>query len=118
MPNHDRSLRGGRNAAVIALALPFLVAACASREAPLALPHGHPADPATRGTPAADPVTPAAEPAAAAAPAPAPSEGVTYACPMHPEVTSPSPGKCPKCGMALRPAKSAGTPGGGQEGHQ
>lgn len=24
-----------------------------------------------------------------------------YACPMHPEVTSPTPGKCPKCGMTL-----------------
>jgi protein SCO1/2 len=26
-----------------------------------------------------------------------------YACPMHPEVTSGKPGRCPKCGMALRP---------------
>jgi cytochrome oxidase Cu insertion factor (SCO1/SenC/PrrC family) len=25
-----------------------------------------------------------------------------YACPMHPEVKSSKPGKCPKCGMALR----------------
>lgn len=25
-----------------------------------------------------------------------------YACPMHPEVKSSRPGKCPKCGMALR----------------
>lgn len=24
-----------------------------------------------------------------------------YACPMHPEVTSSTPGKCPKCGMDL-----------------
>ena len=24
-----------------------------------------------------------------------------YSCPMHPEVTSSEPGKCPKCGMAL-----------------
>jgi cytochrome oxidase Cu insertion factor (SCO1/SenC/PrrC family) len=28
-----------------------------------------------------------------------------YACPMHPEVTSRRPGKCPKCGMALRLVK-------------
>lgn len=24
-----------------------------------------------------------------------------YSCPMHPEVTSDKPGKCPKCGMNL-----------------
>ncbi len=27
----------------------------------------------------------------------------TYICPMHPEVKSPSPGKCPECGMFLKP---------------
>jgi P-type Cu+ transporter len=26
-----------------------------------------------------------------------------YTCPMHPEVLSPKPGACPKCGMALEP---------------
>src|SRR5829696_7065365 len=26
---------------------------------------------------------------------------VTYACPMHPDVTSVEPGRCPKCGMEL-----------------
>ena len=25
-----------------------------------------------------------------------------FTCPMHPEVRSPTPGKCPKCGMALK----------------
>ncbi len=29
----------------------------------------------------------------------------TYTCPMHPEVTSSKPGKCPKCGMKLEVAK-------------
>lgn len=32
-------------------------------------------------------------------------ENVTYACPMHPEVTSDRPGTCPKCGMALEPVE-------------
>jgi len=31
----------------------------------------------------------------------APSEATMYDCPMHPEVTSDQPGKCPKCGMDL-----------------
>lgn len=30
-----------------------------------------------------------------------------YACPMHPGVRSDSPGRCPRCGMALVPATSA-----------
>lgn len=29
--------------------------------------------------------------------------GKIYTCPMHPEVTSNHPGKCPKCGMNLEP---------------
>jgi multidrug efflux pump subunit AcrA (membrane-fusion protein) len=52
----------------------------------------------------------------AVAPAPAaPAKGaaetakpakVVYTCPMHPEVTSDKPGKCPKCGMDLVPKKT------------
>jgi hypothetical protein len=29
------------------------------------------------------------------------STKMSYACPMHPEVTSDQPGKCSKCGMDL-----------------
>jgi P-type Cu+ transporter len=33
----------------------------------------------------------------------APTERVTYTCPMHQEVRESKPGPCPKCGMALEP---------------
>jgi len=32
-----------------------------------------------------------------------------YSCPMHPEVTSNKPGKCPKCGMNLEKKESTGS---------
>ena len=31
------------------------------------------------------------------------AEAAEYTCPMHPEIRQPSPGTCPKCGMALEP---------------
>ena len=39
---------------------------------------------------------------------PAGAGPVTYACPMHPEVTSDEPGRCPKCGMKLLATPGAG----------
>ncbi|HEX3409062.1 MAG TPA: heavy metal translocating P-type ATPase [Candidatus Binataceae bacterium] len=35
-----------------------------------------------------------------------PSPGVSYTCPMHPEVIRPGPGACPLCGMALEPVEA------------
>jgi len=68
----------------------------------------------------APPVTPAATPPAAreltqpmsarATPAPAPRPTADFTCPMHPEVHSDHPGKCPKCGMDLVPAPSGAKP--------
>jgi len=34
---------------------------------------------------------------------------VVYVCPMHPEVTSDKPDKCPKCGMKLLPESAVGS---------
>jgi Cu2+-exporting ATPase len=42
-----------------------------------------------------------------------------YTCPMHPEVRSPSPGTCPKCGMQLVPIKAKqGEMSGHEHGHE
>jgi hypothetical protein len=41
----------------------------------------------------------------------------SYACPMHPDMRSPSRGECPKCGMALVAAgRKAGAAGGNEAG--
>jgi FtsP/CotA-like multicopper oxidase with cupredoxin domain len=42
-------------------------------------------------------------------------EAVVYACPMHPEVVSDQPGKCPKCGMKLMPSEQVAAAMGGSE---
>ena len=92
----------------LAIASALLVlGACATRAVPLVLPTGHPADPAT---PAVS-VRPTAAPTKPEEPVPSTSDASgVYACPMHPEVTSSEPGKCPKCGMVLQPAHADAQP--------
>jgi hypothetical protein len=69
-----------------------------------------PADPTAPEAPlhAPEETMPSSPPAATPAPSSSSSPvsadaGVTYTCPMHPEVQSNSPGHCPKCGMTLVP---------------
>jgi hypothetical protein len=50
-------------------------------------------------------VRPSAPPAMPPVPAASSAPGERdYTCPMHPEVHSATPGKCPKCGMDLVPS--------------
>lgn len=130
-----------------ALALPLVavgLVGCAARTAPPALPVDHPAS--VDATPAtlpamstalsmSDPIPqPTADPnvmshdmgshaahgsgaPAAATQAAAPATGNAYVCPMHPEVTSAEPSRCPKCKMKLVARPAVGGQGGGHEGH-
>jgi Cu+-exporting ATPase len=42
---------------------------------------------------------------------PATGDGLTYTCPMHPQVRQQGPGNCPICGMALEPEVMTGDEG-------
>lgn len=104
------------------LALLLLSLGCASRSLPESHPPDSPVSPdgpeperasVTRALDE-DPPLPG-EPSAGWAGLEPPAEAATvpdeaaasaaYVCPMHPEVTSDHPGRCPKCGMNLEPRK-------------
>lgn len=91
-----------------------LVPACASASgtfAPLGL--DHPANAQASELPIQDPsaclwdeqgaAALETEPAASPDTMPGETPAGAYVCPMHAEVTSDQPGRCPKCGMKLKP---------------
>jgi hypothetical protein len=99
-------------------ALGAFMAACATEPPPrpVAL---DPSNPAAAEAPPPRPASlelPAPAPQAEEAKAPdagkaAKPEATLYTCPMHPEVVSDRPGKCPKCGMTLVPKKPGASEG-------
>jgi hypothetical protein len=101
LPSRARTLRTSLGFALLAAAT---TSACVG--SPLA-PTQSQRDPANPNAPEAPSVSAApSEPVSVEAPKPARAAsdvGVTYTCPMHPEVHSDAPGKCPKCGMTLVP---------------
>lgn len=81
------------------------------------LPYAHPANPQAPGgtlPPLGTGLQPAQRPSGDTLPEPtgdagrladAPEAGGKYQCPMHPEVRSGEPGRCPVCGMKLVPVE-------------
>jgi FtsP/CotA-like multicopper oxidase with cupredoxin domain len=45
------------------------------------------------------------------------SQGSTYTCPMHPEIVSEEPGRCPECGMKLLPSQLVAQTEGSHDHH-
>lgn len=85
------------------LAIASGLGACASRQADV---RDTAADPQSKSGPPIARVGALSDgfDAARLSPEPPPAASATvYTCPMHPEVTSDKPGKCPKCGMDLVP---------------
>lgn len=97
----------------------LLLAGCATPVTQPALSPDHPANPAAAETPLPEPSQTLAlnnvvlaqppDQNSTAAMKPATAAG-TYTCPMHKEVVSSQPGKCPKCGMKLMPKASVTQP--------
>jgi Cu+-exporting ATPase len=73
--------------------------------------HTSPQSPDAEEAPAPPVATVLSEDPPVAAASEAPPAAAEHVCPMHSEVRQSGPGKCPKCGMDLVPAKKATSPG-------
>jgi hypothetical protein len=71
-----------------------------SSRAPIPMSTSHASGPAALHSHAMPSPSP---PASSSPPASTSPPPVDYTCPMHPDVHSATPGKCPKCGMELQP---------------
>jgi hypothetical protein len=92
----------------LTFSIPFLLSACATAGGTFApLGPEHPASVDAPEVAIADPSAVLRAREAAFAPEPAPTAAPVehaqgyFVCPMHPEVASDQPGRCPKCGMKL-----------------
>lgn len=97
----------GYVASAALLAAPLTACASEPKPRPATLDPSHPASPeGARLNVAALTETAAPDKPANGKAAGQPAATV-YTCPMHPEVTSDKPGRCPKCGMKLVPKEPA-----------
>jgi hypothetical protein len=126
-----------RSTVLFAMTAALLLQGCAARSPLPALSLSHPANPdaAEAPAPACSGTLSAAEPVSIPAQAglarhgemhtehgsgalpvswPA-TQAVAYTCPMHPEIVSDAPGKCPKCGMSLVPKSQEQSEHGDQQ---
>jgi hypothetical protein len=89
----------------VGLAVAFLVNACASGEV-AAHPASHPASPNAEESPTPTETKKPEHGAHGHDSSDHTTEhDALYTCPMHADVTSKTPGNCPKCGMTLRQKK-------------
>ena len=105
-----------RSRSLFLFLIPFLAYACATATGTfLPLGSNHPASPQAPEVPITDPSAflrmeggdaSATDHSSMSPDTMTPTSTGAYVCPMHAEVSSDQPGRCPKCGMKLVPRES------------